>query len=121
LAGKFANKAILDWQEFETKLDVDRKKIADEIRKENKGLRPIDYQNQIAQRMDQKFGKEIEEKAKNLIGLEDDPEDLVKITERKKVPPGTPLDTTAIDLYLKLSDNDPDKARELASEDGYEF
>lgn len=116
-----ANQSILNWQKLEAKMDIEKRKIGDEIRKENNGLRPIDYQEQIRKRMDEKFGDEIEKEAQKIMSLKDDPEESAKITERVKVPPGTPLNTKAIDLYLKLSKNDPEKAKQMAIEDGYQF
>lgn len=116
-----ANQAILDWQLLEGKLDVEKRKIADELRRENKGLRPIDYQQQINKRMDEKFGDQIEKEASKIMSLRDDPKMSAKVTERIKVPKGTPLDTKTIDLYLKLSNNNPEEAKKMALEDGYEF
>lgn len=116
-----ANQAILDWQKLESNLDIARKKIGNEIRKKNKGLRPLDYEEQINQQVDRKYGKEIEQTAQNIMSLEEDPEQYEKITERVKVAPGTPLTTEKIDLYLKISENDPQRAAEMAREDGYVF
>ncbi len=116
-----ANKAILDWQELEAKMAIDKRKIADEIRKDNEGLRPLDFQSQIRDRLEKKYGDEIQEKTDAIMSLKDDPESEARIVERKKVPSGTPLDTKSIDRYLKLSNNDPNKAAEMAREDGYEF
>ena len=116
-----ANKAILNWQKLEAKLDIEKKKIGDEIRKENRGLRPLDYQQQITERMDKKFGSEIDAAAQNILQLEEDPQDYALITQRTKVPKGTSLDTKAIDLYLKIAENDAEKAAQMAREDGYVF
>lgn len=116
-----ANKAILDWQALEAKMDVEKRKIADQIRKENRGLRPLDYQDRINKKVDEKFGQEIDQTASRIMELEEDPQDFAKVTQRTKVPQGTPLDTKAIDLYLKIADNDPEKAMKLAKEDGYDF
>ena len=115
-----ANKSIMEWQRLESELDIKRRKIGDQIRKDNNGLRPLDYDAQIRQRMNEKFGDEIQAKADEIMALEDDPEMLAKIG-RTNVPPGTPLTTEVIDKYLDMTGKNSEEAERLAREDGYEF
>lgn len=115
-----ANKTILDWMKLKSELEVEKRKIADQIKKENRGLRPLDFQEQIRQRYNEKFGDEIEVKSQAVLSLSDNEKEVAEI-QRVKVDPGTPLNTESIDLYLKLSDGDHKKAEKMALEDGYVF
>ncbi len=113
-----ANKKIMEWQLLESRLDVERAKIGREVKKENEGFRPLDYEDQVSERMNQKFGEEIQNKFDDVMALEDNPEALEKFV-RKKVEPGTPLTGEVIDMYLKMANDDAQEARSLAIEDGY--
>jgi hypothetical protein len=57
--------------------------------------------------------KAYEESLTQLLGIED--------KERKKVSPGTPITEAAALKYLELANDDLEKARKMAREDGYEF
>jgi hypothetical protein len=116
-----ANAAILNYMELEEKLKLEKRRIADQIKKDNKGLRPLDYESMIRQRLSEKFGNEIEDAASKVLSLTDDERKREILTERKKVPQGTPLHKDIIDKYLKISGNDAQKASRMAQEDGYEF
>lgn len=116
-----ANAAILDYMELEEKLKLEKRKIADQIKKQNKGLRPLDYESSIRQKLNEKFGQEIDETASRVLSLPDNERKREMITGRKTVPQGTPLSRDVIDKYLELAGNDPKKAQEMALEDGYEF
>lgn len=115
------NKAIVEWNALEYKLDAEKRKIADEIRKENNGLRPLDYLSQIRKRMDEKFGDEIQAKFDEIIGFEDDPKQYEEITGRNKVKAGTMLNDEAFQRYYQLSEGNSNLAAQMAKEDGYEF
>ena len=116
-----ANKAIMEYQKLESKLDIEKRKIGDKIKKENGGLRPLDFDAKIRQKMNEEFGDEIQSRANDIMALEDNPQAAARIIGRKKVPPGTPLDNSSIAMYMKITDNDPKKAEKLALEDGYVY
>lgn len=116
-----ANNAIFDWMELDERLKIDRRNIADQIRKENKGLRPLDFESQVRKRMNDKYGDEIQEKASQVLSLTDNASKKESITGRKQVPAGTKLTNTIIDKYLELAGNDPNLASQMAAEDGYSF
>ena len=118
-----ANKTILDWQLLESKLDVEKRKVADKIKRANGGFRPLDFDDQIRQSMEEKFGDEIQKTFDKITSLEEDPDLVDKFTEdvRVQVQPGTSLDMVTIDKYLKISNNDPELAKKMALEDGYTY
>lgn len=116
-----ANAAIMDWMTLEEEMKIEKRKIADEIRKENKGLRPLDYEAKIRERMNDIFGDEIDKRSTHILSLQDDQAKREKITGRREVPAGTPLNNEVIDKYLQLSNNDPEEAKRMALEDGYSF
>lgn len=55
-----ANLAVLDFLEFKARMKEAEAQIADEIKDENGGYRPIDYTSQIRKRMQEKYGQEAE-------------------------------------------------------------
>ncbi len=116
-----ANKAILDWEKLDAQMLIAKRKIADEIRKENGGYRPIDFEEQLNNRLDEQFGDKVVEASEKILALPDDPVKAKELRQREKVKPGTPLDNSTLDFYLNLAKDDPAKAAELAREDGYEF
>ena len=115
-----AIKKILAWQELDAKMKIEKRKLADQIKKKEHGLRPLDFSEQLRELMDEKFGKQIENTATEIMQLGDDPKKAAQIT-RQKVPPGTPLNAQAIDKYLEMANYDDQEAERLAREDGYEF
>lgn len=116
-----ANKEIMEWQKLRSKLDVEKRKIADEIKEKNDGFRPRNFEAQVRQLMDERFGDEIDARYQAVMQLPDDEKLLAQFTERRKVPQGTPLDNKSLDLYLKLSNNDIVEAERMAREDGYVY
>jgi len=56
-----ANMAIIDFMDFQDKMKVAEEKVGAEIKKENGGFRPLDYQEQIRERMQQLYGNEADE------------------------------------------------------------
>ncbi len=66
-----AKRRILSWQKLDAKIAIERQKIADQIKKKNKGLRPIDYEQQIRQQLDARFGNEIEQQTDAIKNLPD--------------------------------------------------
>lgn len=98
-----ANKKIIDFWKFFDKANIEKEKIGREIIRENKGLRPIDLEDQIHQRMDEKFGDEAQKKIYEVLKA-----------------PGLPLTEDLMDKYLDMAGDDPIEAERLAREDGYE-
>lgn len=99
-----SNKKIIDFLKFADQMNVEKQKVADQIIKENRGYRPIDFEQQLRDRIDSKFGKEAEEKLKEVAD-----------SERKE------LSDQQIDEYLRKANFDVQKAKELAKQDGYEL
>jgi len=116
-----ANKAILDYMELDEKLKIEKRKIADQIRKANKGLRPLDFESMVREQFNEKFGDQIESAAQKVMELPDNDRKREIVTGRKKVTPGTPLSEDVIDRYLDLAGGDWQKASEMAVEDGYKY
>ena len=56
-----ANQAIIDFRRFYDKAKVVERQIADEIKKENGGYRPIDFDIQLRNRVAEKLGAEADE------------------------------------------------------------
>lgn len=54
------NMAILEFNQDMDRLRVNKQKIADQILKENNGLRPLNFEGLVDQRFDQEYGNEIE-------------------------------------------------------------
>lgn len=119
-----ANKAILKYQLLESTIDRDKRKIADEIKKESGGLRPLDFQEQLRKKIDEKYGDEIQAAADKILSLDGDVsiygEERGQL-QRELVQKGTKLNNNIIDKYLKLASKDADLAMKMAREDGYEF
>jgi len=116
-----ANAAIMDWMEEDEKLKIERRKIADQITKQNKGLRPQEFESLIRQEMQNRFGNEIDEKAKKILDLPENEDLKEKVTGRRKVPEGTKTTDQILDRYLKLAYDDFELASEMAAEDGYRW
>lgn len=114
-----ANKAIAANMKLENDLTIARKKIADEVKKENGGYRPANYENEIDNRYLEQYGNKIAENFKEIMSLPDDPQKLGEIY-RRKVHPGTPLNDNIIENYYKIAKGDPELATKLAKEDGYD-
>lgn len=55
-----ANEAILDYNEKLADYKIDKEKIAAEISKKNKGLRGIDFQNEVNEEFDKRYGNKID-------------------------------------------------------------
>lgn len=59
-----ANLAVIDFMDFQDKMKVAEEKVGAEIKKENGGFRPLDYQEQIRERMQELYGNEADELVK---------------------------------------------------------
>lgn len=92
---KEANEAILKILKKYAEPAITKYEVAKEIRKENKGFRPIDYDYLIDERMELKNEKGKESKEARVLTDSD------------------------LDFYLQRANNDPEKAAEMAKRDGY--
>jgi len=54
------NMAILEFNEEMDRLRINKQKVADQIIKENNGLRPLNFEGLVDQRFDEEYGDEIE-------------------------------------------------------------
>jgi hypothetical protein len=115
-----ANKYIGQFMKLENEIPILKKHIADELKSENGGYRPANYQSEIDRIFELRYGDEIRKMQEDILNLPDDNKKLDKIG-RRSVPPGTPLGEDAISMYMKLSDNDPDLATQMAQRDGYDI
>lgn len=73
-----ANEKIAKALMFENSIPIEKKKIADEIVKENKGYRPPNFSSLINERFNEQFGPEIQNVFSGLLTLPDDPENQKK-------------------------------------------
>lgn len=80
------------------------------IRERNPKRLPPDLHEQV-----------LKESRADLDRLAEEFKNLSRPFTRKKVDPGTRITNDIVDNYLELSNNDPNIARKLAAEDGYEF
>ena len=62
------NEAILSFGEKTADLVLEKAKLADEVLKENKGYRPIDFQAQVERRFDEKYGRRIDDAFRESFG-----------------------------------------------------
>ena len=115
-----ANKYIAQFMKLENEIPILKKHIADELKSENGGYRPANFQSEIDKVFNLRYGDEIKQMQNDIINLPDDNKKLDKIG-RRSVPPGTPLGEDSILMYLKLADNDPDIATQMAKRDGYDI
>ena len=53
-----ANKKIIEFWRFFDQMNIEKEKIAREVTKENGNFRPIDFEEQVQQRLDDRFGDE---------------------------------------------------------------
>lgn len=116
-----ANKKIIEWMKEDEKLKIERQKIAQQIKKENGGYRPHDYEEQIRKKMDEKYGDHVKKLYDEIMALPDDPKKKQELTGRTQVPQGTKLDQQKALYYLQLADMKKEEAERMAREDGYEF
>lgn len=123
-----ANKTIAQAMKFENDLVIAKRKIANDIKKENDGYRPPNFEDQIEKRYIEQYGDAIKNHVQQLNSLPDDPKLLKDIAEREKVPPGTPLDQNVAEKYLKLASkyySNPEERRSVAikwaRDDGYQY
>lgn len=58
---KDANESIIDFLEFKDKMKLAEQQVADEIKAENGGFRPIDYTSQIRKRMQELYGDQAQQ------------------------------------------------------------
>jgi len=119
-----ANEALLDWQEYLEKVDEVEAKEANKILKENRGIPPADFRQQLNERVDKPVEKLTQEWRKKKDNA------LAKMFKRKVVPKGTPADEQVANNYLfvarrKLPEANDEQilklAENMAREDGYEF
>lgn len=62
-----ANLAVIEYNEFKDKMIREQRKIADEIKAENGGLRPLNFTAEIRKRMDERYGAEAEKVTRNAL------------------------------------------------------
>lgn len=100
-----ANKKIISFLKFFDQMNVEKQKISDEVVKENNGYRPIDFDQQVRERLDSKFGDEAERVTKEAAQSESNgklsADDALK--------------------FLQQANGDRKEAERLAREAGYEF
>lgn len=60
-----ANLAIADFWDFSDKMKVEEAKIAQQVKKENGGYLPINWKEQVDERMQERFGDEVGEIVRN--------------------------------------------------------
>lgn len=63
-----ANEAILNLAEFTAELSLNKAKIANEIVKENGGYRPIDFDRQVDERYQERYGQAIDDNFRKNFG-----------------------------------------------------
>jgi len=107
---------IEDDSEYVEEID---QQIADELKRNNGGYRPANYDSEIKRIFNERYGNQIKSEYEDLMALPDDPKKLNNVG-RRTVPPGTPLGEKTIQMYFELANGDPIKATELAEEDGYD-
>jgi hypothetical protein len=115
-----ANRYIGQFMKMENEIPILKKHIADELKSENGGYRPPNYQSEIDRVFELRYGDEIRQMQGDILKLSDDPKKLDQIG-RRTVPPGTPLGEDTILMYMKLADNDPEIATQMAKRDGYDI
>jgi len=113
-----ANRYIAEFMKLENEIPMLKKKIGDELKSENGGYRPANYQSEIDRKFEERYGDEIRDHQQRILSLSDDKDKLNKIG-RRSVPPGTPLSDDTILMYLKIANDDPEIATQMAIEDGY--
>lgn len=114
-----ANERIAKYLMSENNLLLGKKQIADELKRNNGGYRPANYDSEIKRIFNERYGNQIKSEYEDLMALPDDPKKLNNVG-RRTVPPGTPLGEKTIQMYFELANGDPIKATELAEEDGYD-
>ena len=114
-----ANRYIAQFMKLENEIPILKKHIADELKSENGGYRPPNFQSEIDRIFNLRYGDEIKKMQEDILNLPDDNKKLDKIG-RRSVPPGTQLGEEAILMYMKLADNDPEIATQMARRDGYD-
>ncbi len=112
-----ANRLIAEGQMFENKLYIEKDKIAREIKEKNGGYRPANFESQVDNIYNERFGNEIQKYYEKIMTLPDDPNRLKDM--RRKVAPGSPINEKIIDMYLDMAKNNPELAKKWAQEDGY--
>jgi len=100
-----ANKKIINFLKFFDQMNVEKQKISDEVMKENNGYRPIDFDQQVRERLDSKFGDEAEKVTKEAA-----------MSESKGK-----LSSDDAFIFLQQANGDRKEAERLAREAGYEF
>jgi hypothetical protein len=116
-----ANQAIANTLQYENNLIIEKRKIADELRKNNKGYRPANFEAEVDAIYKDRVGQNIQNKFNQIMSLPDDPQKLRQITGREKVQPGTPIPVNKALEYFKLANGNRQLAEQLAREDGYQF
>lgn len=114
-----ANEKIAKYLMSENNYVLDKKHIADELKRNNGGYRPANFESEIDRTFKERYGNQIKNEYEDLLSLPDDPKKLNQVG-RRVVPPGTPLGDNSIKMYMELAGNDPMKATQLAEEDGYD-
>lgn len=114
-----ANEKIAKYLMSENNYILSKKHIGDELKRNNGGYRPANYESEIDRIFKERYGNKIRQEFEELQSLPDDPKKLDQVG-RRIVPPGTSLSNNAIKMYLELANNDPVKATEMAEEDGYD-
>lgn len=60
------NKKIIEFGLLEAEMAIEREKIARQIKRENKNLRPVDYETQIKERLEEKFKNKLDSLSEEL-------------------------------------------------------
>lgn len=78
------NKNIIKLGKIEAEMAIEREKIARQIKRENKNLRPVDYETQIKERLEEKFKNKLDslsEELKNMANKQQSLKELPAIPE----------------------------------------
>lgn len=115
-----ANEKIAEFFQLENNIAMDKEKIASEIKRDNKGYRPANYEQLIDQEVERKYGDEIRSRMDEIRSMPEDMNEWAKIG-RIKVPSGTPITDEMATKYLQAAKGNVEKASKWAREDGYDF
>lgn len=115
-----ANRQIADYIKFENSLPIEKYKIAEELKKENKGYRPSGFRAEVEKRYNEKFGPEIKRRTDRILGLKDDPKLKKQYSGVGKVSPGTLMTPDIAQEYAdRYAGETQQKIQEKAKNDGY--
>jgi hypothetical protein len=115
-----ANEKIAKYLMSENNLLIAKKQIGDELKRNNGGYRPANYDSEINRIFNERYGKQIQQEYQDLMSLPDDPKKLNQIG-RRVVPPNTPISDETLDMYLSITGGDPVLTKQYLEEDGYDI